>query len=74
MVTRRRAATSSAAREIRFFDGTKEVKFQTPIIFINFENISDSTLKLMTTLRRKLKFDFWGPLGIRKINHVKTMF
>ena len=43
---------------IRFFDGTKEVKFQTPIIFINFENISDSTLKLMTTLRRKLKFDF----------------
>ncbi|WP_218066286.1 hypothetical protein [Escherichia coli] len=43
---------------IRFFDSTKEVKFQTPMIFINFENISDSTLKLMTTLRRKLKFDF----------------
>lgn len=43
---------------IRFFDGTKEVKFQTPMIFINFEDMSASTLKLMTTLRRKLKFDF----------------
>lgn len=43
---------------IKFFDGTKEVKFQTPMIFINFEDISASTLELMTTLRRKLKFDF----------------
>ncbi|MDM3689583.1 hypothetical protein O9501_18315 [Proteus mirabilis] len=44
---------------IRFFDGTKEVRFQTPMIFINFEDISSSTLKLMTTLRQKLKFDLY---------------
>lgn len=43
---------------IKFFDGSKEVKFQTPMIFINFEDISTSTLELMTTLRKKLKFDF----------------
>lgn len=43
---------------IKFFDGSKEVKIQTPMIFISFENISPSTLEMMKTLRQKLKFEF----------------
>lgn len=42
---------------IKTFNGSQEMSFVTPMLFISFESISPATLEMMTYLRNRLGFD-----------------
>ena len=43
---------------IKTFNGSQEMSFVTPMLFISFESISPATLEMMTYLRNRLGFTF----------------